>query len=83
MRSHSYNTYPHGGTCTAVIGSMTNAIKAQEALTNASVYATVIKVSSMDTDSGCAYGVTFHCSQTRAVRNALSAANIRIRKLLN
>lgn len=73
---------PHGGTCTAVVGSMTNAMTAQNALTGAAIYSTVIKVSSMDTGDGCAYGVTFHCSQTADVRRVLSAAGVKVRKYL-
>ena len=73
---------PHGGTCTAVVGSMTNAMTAQNALTSAAIYSTVIKVSSIDTGDGCAYGVTFHCSRTSDVRRILSASGIRVRKFL-
>ncbi|MBE6693252.1 MAG: DUF3343 domain-containing protein [Ruminococcaceae bacterium] len=82
MHGSSQNYYPHGGTCTAVIGSMTNAMKAQNILASSAVFATVIKVSSIDTDSGCAYGVTFHCSQKSTVRTVLSGANIKVRKFL-
>lgn len=73
---------PHGGTCTAVVGSMTNAMTAQNALTAAAIYSTVIKVSSMDTGDGCAYGVTFHCSQAGDVRRILSSAGVKVRKFL-
>lgn len=71
--------YP--GTCTAVFGSMTQTLKAQNALAAASLRTAVTKVSSARTHGGCAYGLTFPCMQTENVREVLSAAGIRPRQL--
>lgn len=70
------------GTCTAVIGSMTLAMKAQSALAEAAIRANVTKVSSSETHNGCAYGVDFPCSQSGNVRTVLSRAGIRVRQYL-
>lgn len=71
--------YP--GTCTAVFGSMTQTLKAQNALAAASLRTAVTKVSSARTHGGCAYGLTFPCIQTDNVRQVLSEAGIRPRQL--
>ena len=72
--------YP--GTCTAVIGSMTLTIKAQNALAAASVRTSVTKISSGSARTGCAYGLIFPCIQQKNVTEILSSAGIRVRKIL-
>jgi hypothetical protein len=70
------------GICTAVIGSMTGAMKAQSALAEATIRATVVKVSSAKTTGGCAYGVDFPCTQSANVRTVLERAGVRVREYL-
>ena len=70
------------GICTAVIGSMTQAMKAQSLLAEAAIRATGTKISSSRTHNGCAYGVDFPCTQTANVRTVLSKAGIRVREYL-
>lgn len=65
--------------CVAVIGSMTQAMKAQRALANAAIFAGVEKVDSSMTRRGCAYAVSYACNQEANVREVLRNAGIRIR----
>ena len=69
--------------CTAVVGSMTLAMKAQAALSEAAIRSGIAKISSSDTHNGCAYGVDFPCTQSANVRMVLSHAGIRVRQYLN
>ena len=72
---------PHG-TCTAVIGSMTGAMRAQSLLAEAAIRAAVVKVSSAKTTGGCAYGVDFPCTQSANVRAVLERAGVRVREYI-
>ena len=64
--------------CTAALGTMTAAQKAQRALASAAIPNGMIK---LDTSSrrGCVWGVSFSCNQTENVRAVLSAAGIAVR----
>ncbi len=73
----------HGGICTAVIGSMTLSMKAQSALAEAAIRASIAKISSSETRSGCAYGVDFPCTQSANVRQILSREGIRVKQYLS
>ena len=68
--------------CTAVVGSMTMAMKAQAALSEAAIRSGIAKISSSDTHNGCAYGVDFPCTQSANARMVLSHAGIRVRQYL-
>ncbi len=70
--------YPSGQSCTAVTGTMTKAMQAQQVLSHASVHSSVIKVSSSHA-GGCVYGVSYPCMQDAIVRKTLSHAGIRVR----
>lgn len=78
--------YPAGGhttgICTAVIGSMTQAMKAQSILAEAAIRASLTKISSSKTTGGCAYGVDFPCTQSGNVRTILERAGVRVREYL-
>jgi hypothetical protein len=69
-------------TCTAVIGSMTQAMKAQSVLSEAAIRSTLTKISSSRTHNGCAYGVDFPCTQSGNVRTVLERAGVRVRDYL-
>lgn len=71
-----------GGECTAVLGTMTNALQAQRALANATIYASVIKISSSQSAKGCTYGISYPCSQDHHVRMVLSNADIHVKKYM-
>jgi hypothetical protein len=70
------------GTCTAVIGSMTQAMKAQSVLSEAAIRSTLTKISSSRTHNGCAYGVDFPCTQSGNVRTVLERVGVRVRDYL-
>ena len=70
------------GTCTAVIGSMTGAMKAQTMLAEAAIRAVVVKVSSAKSTGGCAYGVDFPCPQMSNAQTVLSRGGVRVREYL-
>ena len=70
------------GLCTAVVGSMTQAMRAQTVLSEAAIRTTLTKISSAKTHNGCAYGVDFPCTQSGNVRIILDGAGIRVRDYL-
>ena len=70
------------GTCTAVIGSMTQAMRAQSILAEATIRAVVVKVSSAKSTGGCAYGVDFPCTQMSNAKTVLNQAGVRVREYL-
>lgn len=65
--------------CLAVMGSMTQAMRAQKVLAGAAVRAEVVKADSAHTRRGCAYALSYPCSQENNVRTILSGAGIRVR----
>ena len=75
-------TDPDRGSCTAVIGSMTMAMRAQTVLAEAAIRAAVVKVSSAKSTGGCAYGVDFPCTQMSNAKTVLGGAGIRVREYL-
>ncbi len=70
------------GTCTAVIGSMTLAMKAQTLLSEAAIRTSIAKISSHETRGGCAYGVDFPCTQSSNVQMILSRSGIRVKQYI-
>ncbi len=70
------------GVCTAILGSMTQAMGAQTALGEAAIRVSVVKISSSRTQSGCAYGVEYPCTQQRNVAMILDRAGIRVREYM-
>ncbi|MBQ7392680.1 MAG: DUF3343 domain-containing protein [Clostridia bacterium] len=65
--------------CLAVMGSMTQALRAQKVLSDAAVRAEIVKADSAHTSRGCAYALSYPCSQENNVRTVLSGAGIRVR----
>ncbi len=78
----STDSEPMHGTCTAVIGSMTLAMRAQSVLSEAAIRASIAKISSSDARGGCAYGVDFPCTQNANVRMILTKAGVRVRQYI-
>ncbi len=70
-------TRKHSG-CSAEIGSVTQAIRAQNALASAAIPSNVIK-SQSSSRHGCVYGVSFSCAQENNVRTVLTNAKIPVR----
>ena len=65
--------------CLAVMGSMTQALRAQKVLSTAAVRAEIVKADSAHTRRGCAYALSYPCSQENNVHTILSSAGIRVR----
>ena len=68
--------------CVAAIGSLTLAVKAQNALLSESVGAAVRSLSPGETRGGCAFGVAFPCEEEGKVRAILRREKIGVRQLL-
>ena len=64
--------------CVAAVGSTTLSLRAQHVLLDLGIRADVIALSPGETKNGCAFGVTFPCAQSKAVRAALTAARVPI-----
>ena len=71
------NFYSFG--CLAVMGSMTQTMRAQKVLSDAAVRAEIVKADSAHAPHGCAYALSYPCSQEGNVRTILSSAGIRVR----
>lgn len=61
--------------CSAELGSVTEAIKAQRVLAAAAIPSEIIK-SEGGRRRGCVFGIGFSCTQTNNVRAILSSARI-------
>ena len=68
--------------CTAAIGSLTLAMKAQSALDNSRVNGKIVKLDPSMTKRGCAYGIEYACEDHKAVRSAFNAAKISVSSYL-
>ena len=64
--------------CTAAIGSLTYAIKAQRALRDAGIDGDIVKLDASMTRRGCAYGVEFPCDHGLTVRSIMNAEKINV-----
>ncbi|MBQ9784129.1 MAG: DUF3343 domain-containing protein [Clostridia bacterium] len=65
--------------CLAVIGSMTQAIRAQRVLAGAAIRAEVVKADTSDVRRGCAYALSYPCAQGANVRTVLKNGGVRVR----
>lgn len=67
--------------CGAVIGSITQAMRAQKALATAAIPTTVIKYDSdARGNKGCIYGLSFSCAQTANVATVLGSEGIKVKQ---
>ena len=65
--------------CLAIIGSMTQAIRAQRVLASAAIRAEVVKADAADARRGCAYALSYPCTQGANVRAVLKSGGVRVR----
>ena len=65
--------------CLVSVGSLTQTMKAQRALSNAAIFSRVEKADSATAQRGCAYALSYPCSQEANVRAVLKNAGIRLR----
>ncbi len=73
MKGQSYQ-------CSAAVGSVTSAMKAQKILAEAAIPTTVIKSDSSSSRHGCIYGISFSCVQENNVRTVLGKARIPVKQ---
>lgn len=71
----------YGETCTASVGSMTLAMKAQSALSRAAIRSDVVKLSAAHARRGCTYGLEFSALQLNNVRMILNEARIPVKNI--
>ena len=64
--------------CSAEIGSVTYAMKAQSALAAAAIPSEIIK-SEASSRRGCIYSISYSCSQANNVRAVLASARIPVK----
>lgn len=79
MQNKSDSRYKYTS-CTAVVGSMTWAMRAQSALAKSAVPSTVVKTEEARGLRGCVYGVSYACSHEANVKAILEAAKISVRE---
>ena len=65
---------------TAAVGSVTLAMRAQQALAQAAIPATVVKLEASSSRRGCVYGVQFSCLQEYNVKKVLEVARIQVKQ---
>ena len=65
--------------CSAAIGSVTEAMRAERALAAMAIRSDVIKTE-RNGRRGCIYGVSFPCAEENNVRSALGAAKISVKE---
>ncbi len=68
--------------CTLYIGSVTQAMRAQEALRRAAIPTYVIKgeKGELGGSRGCIYGLSYSCAQRENIKTVLSYEKIRVKK---
>jgi len=76
----SNTTHIPSSACTAVIGAMTIAMKAQRILAHNAIRSEVIKIPG--SANGCIYGIRFAYSDLVNVRYALTAGGIAVKEYL-
>lgn len=69
--------------CVAEIGSMTQALKAQKALTEQAIPSTVVKTNSSKGGGGCAYGLSLNCAQRENAQNIFERSRVKVRRWKN
>lgn len=69
--------------CGAAIPSLTLCIRAQRALLENGIDASVVKLDPSLTRRGCAYGIEFDCNSAHTVRAVLSKGGIRVTQYID
>ncbi len=67
------------GACVCVIGSMTQAMRAQSVLAAAAIRTEVVRAESSRTGRGCAYALSYPCIWENDAKRILRDAGIRVR----
>ena len=67
--------------CLAVIGSMTQTMRAKKMLTASAIPADTVKTDSGRGGHGCTYALSFSCTQQENVRYILEKSGVRVREI--
>lgn len=70
------------GRCIAAIGSVTQTMKAQNALSQESIASKILKLDSTMAKKGCSYGLEFPCYYRNNVRMIIEAAGLRYEEFI-
>lgn len=65
--------------CIAVIGSVTQAMHAQNVLATSAIRVEVVKADSSITGRGCAYALMYPCVMEESIQSVLKSAGIRVK----
>ena len=65
--------------CSAVLGTLTSAQKAQKVLSSAAIPTSIGKSEASSLHRGCVWSVNFSCNQQENVRAVLAAAGIKVK----
>ena len=65
--------------CSAVMGTLTNAQKAQRALSSAAIPSKIVKQTSLNAYRGCVWSVEFSYNQKQNVSTVLAGAGIAVK----
>ena len=65
--------------CYAIMGTLTNAQKAQKALSTAAIPSYISKTNSPTNHNGCVWSLNFSCNQLGNVKNVLSKSGINVK----
>lgn len=68
------------GYCFAVMGTLTNAQKAQRVLSTAAIPSSLTKNEASSSHKGCVWSVTFSCNQLGNVKSVLYSAGIHVKE---
>ena len=79
MLNNRRGEYRYAG-CSASIGSMTWAMRAQNELAAEAIPSTVVKTDERSAGKGCVYGIAFACSWKENVKRILDSAKISVRE---
>jgi hypothetical protein len=63
-------------TCIAAMGSLTLSLKAQQLLRQAGASIEVVSLLREETRQGCAYGISFPCTERNRIRAILAAGHL-------
>ena len=66
--------------CFAELGSVSLAMRAEEALAKAAIPSHVLKSEASSSRRGCVWGIRFSCEQTNNVRRVLEASRISVKR---
>ncbi len=65
--------------CSAVLGTLTSAQKAQRALSSAAIPTIITKSDTSSLHRGCVWSVNFSCNQRENVRAVLASTGIKVK----